>query len=89
MPIAKVDSKSFNYAKQTDRFLRLSSPSVSHKQSSPVSPTQLATDYPDSSVPFDDSQIWKDLTSSQDSVSRLVCLVSLSLCILLMSCRYW
>lgn len=65
MPIAKVDSRSFNYAKQSDGFLR---PFPINRTNSINSPPP---DSPDA-VSSDGGvlQIWTDLTTSQDAVSR-------------------
>ena len=84
MPIAKVDARSFNYAKQIDWFLR-SPASSSHPRHS-LSPPPDSPDGPVSGSPAHhpqvhrassssllvetETQLWKDLTTSQDAVTR-------------------
>ena len=90
MPIAKVDARSFNYAKQIDWFLRPPSSSSSRPSRHSMSPPP---DSPDGGTPASpvhhhppplrsssssqllietETQLWKDLTSSQDAVTRYI-----------------
>ena len=65
MPIAKVDSRSFNYAKQADGFLKPSPISRANSVNSPPPESPDAASSDGGIV-----QIWTDLTTSQDAVSR-------------------
>ena len=61
MPTAKVDARSFKYAKLSDAFLR---PVAVNQVSSP------SCDSPDSAVVDPGQLIWRELAGNQDAVTR-------------------
>ncbi len=62
---AKIDSRSFNYAKQADSFLSLTA------KDTPA--TSNATEGTDSASTVDPGQaIWRDISGNPDAVSRSV-----------------
>jgi hypothetical protein len=76
MPVAKVDARSFNYAKQVDGYFRLSLSRQSTPRPASLSPPPV--DAPDApSSPDDSTNLWKDLTTNQDAVSSyIICLIA-------------
>lgn len=68
MPTAKVDARSFKYAKLSDAFLR---PVAVNQVSSP------SCDSPDSAVVDPGQLIWRELAGNQDAVtSYIICLIA-------------